>query len=235
MGGKIKYSENTGTATFSLAQAQKAGTSDRGPFDEIAQHIQAAGGYKFTAEIEQTLVPRPVPANIGQGAERVDSALAGDVVHINMRVFKPASVLLVFGQLGVALVWGVLIITAVLFFPVWLVRRLRKKIAPGAAIRIRTWPLLAGVSALSFVGLFMIGMNDPFKHLGTPNVVSIGIMLATILLAAFAALGVMTSFKERHTPMNRFMYWHSSLASVFHLAVTAYLLSYSVIGLMTWA
>jgi CubicO group peptidase (beta-lactamase class C family) len=166
---------------------------------------------------------------------RTEDPLAGDVVHINMRVFKPASVLLVFGQFGVALVWGILIITAVLFFPVWLVRRLRKKIAPGAAIRIRTWPLLAGVSALSFVGLFMIGMNDPFKHLGTPNVVSIGIMFSTILLAVFALLGVATSFKERHTPMNRFMYWHSSLVSVFHLLVTAYLLAYGVIGLMTWA
>jgi NADH:ubiquinone oxidoreductase subunit 6 (subunit J) len=109
------------------------------------------------------------------------------------------------------------------------------KIEAGAAVRIRIWPLFAGVSALFFVGLFMIGMNDPFKHLGTANAVSIGIMITTILLAVFALLGVMTSFKERNTPMNRLMYWHSSLASVFHLLVTAYLLAYGVIGLMTWA
>jgi len=166
---------------------------------------------------------------------RTEDPLAGDVVHINMRVFKPASALLVFGQLAVAMAWALFIVTAVLFFPVWLVRRLRKKIEPGAAMRIRIWPLLAGVSALSFVGLFMIGMNDPFKYLGEPGVVSLGIMFATILLALFSFLGLLASFRERHTPMNRLMYWHSSLASLFHLVVTAYLLAYGVIGLVTWA
>ena len=95
--------------------------------------------------------------------------------------------------------------------------------------------MLAGFSALSFVGLFMIGMNDPFKHLGAPTAVSLGIMLTTILLAVFAVLGVLASLKERHTPMNRTMYWHSSLASGFHLVITAYLLAYGVIGLITWA
>jgi len=55
-----------------------------------------------------------------------------------------------------------------------------------------------------------------------------------MLLALFSILGVLASFRERHTPMNRLMYWHSSLASLFNLAVTAYLLAYGVIGLMTW-
>jgi len=166
---------------------------------------------------------------------RAEDPLAGEVVHSSMRTFKPASALLVFGQLGVGMTWGFFIATSILFFPVWLVRRLRKKIVPGAPIRIRVWPLLAGISVSVFVGLFMIGMNDPFKHLGSPNAVSLGIMLSTILLAVFAVFGVLTSYRQRHTPMNRFMYWHSSLASVLHLVVTVYLLAYGVIGLMTWA
>lgn len=50
---------------------------------------------------------------------------------------------MVYGQLGIAALWGFFIASSLLFFPVWLVRRLRGKITPGAAIRIRLWPLLA--------------------------------------------------------------------------------------------
>jgi len=50
---------------------------------------------------------------------------------------------MVYGQLGIAALWGFFIASSLLLFPVWLVRRLRGKITPGAAIRIRLWPLLA--------------------------------------------------------------------------------------------
>jgi len=166
---------------------------------------------------------------------RTVDPLAGEVVHINMRVFKPTSALLVFGQLGIAVLWGVLIASSLLFFPVWAVRRLRRKIQPGAAIRIRTWPLIAGVSALAFLGLFMIGMRDPFGLLGSPTAVSIGIMLSTILFAILAVMGVFYSIRVRGQQMNAVMYWHSTLASVTHLLVAAYLLAFGMIGLMTWA
>ena len=58
---------------------QRAQANEPDPIDEIQKRIQAAGGYEFTAQIEQTLVPRAIPANIGQGAERVDSQLTGQV------------------------------------------------------------------------------------------------------------------------------------------------------------
>ncbi|MCP4542038.1 MAG: hypothetical protein GY832_33345 [Chloroflexi bacterium] len=54
--------------------------SDSNPFDDIQNRIESAGGYDFTAQVEQTLIPRPVPANIGKGAERVDSQVSGQVV-----------------------------------------------------------------------------------------------------------------------------------------------------------
>jgi hypothetical protein len=152
-----------------------------------------------------------------------------------MGAFKPASAGRIFLQFGIVVLWALFIATSVLFFPLWLVRKLRGKIPAGATIRIRLWPLLAGVSTLTFAGLFLYGMNDPFQRLGVATATSVGIMASSLAFALFALLGVYTAFRERQTAMNRGIYWHSSGASVLHLLVTVYLASYGVIGLMTWA
>ena len=36
------------------------------------QRVEEAGSYRFTADVEQTLVPRPLPEMIGQSSQRVD-------------------------------------------------------------------------------------------------------------------------------------------------------------------
>lgn len=161
--------------------------------------------------------------------------LAGDVVHIGSRVLKPVAAALVYLQLGIAILWGVMIASSLLYFLVWSVRRLRKRIEPGATIRIRAWPLLAGVSTLIFVGAFAIGFADPFERLGRVSLYSATIFLATLAFAAFAVLGLVTAIRERATPMNRVNYWHSTIAAATHVVVMLYLAAFGIIGLMTWA
>lgn len=166
---------------------------------------------------------------------RVVDPLAGPVVHAGSLVLKPASPLLVYGQLAVAALWAVAIVTSFLYVLVWGVRKLRGKIPSGATLRIRVWPLLAGLSIAALVALFSLGMSDPFQRLGAPTPISVGILLSTLLFAVFAVLGVSAAVRERHTPMNRVNYWHSSIASLLHAVVAGYLLWFGVIGLMTWA
>ena len=161
--------------------------------------------------------------------------LAGKVVHYGSQVLKPVSAAQVYLQLAVVILWGIAIASTLLFAPVWIVRRLQSKIEPGAAIRVRTWPLLASLCAVTFVVLFMIGMIDPFKSLGGPSFVSLGIMVLSGLFAAFAFLGVIWAVATRHRPINRVAWWHSAMASSIHLVVTVYLLMHGIIGLVTWA
>ena len=47
--------------------------------EEVYQRVLVAGSYKFTAESEQTLVPRPLPEMIGQTDQRVDMQMAGEI------------------------------------------------------------------------------------------------------------------------------------------------------------
>ncbi len=166
---------------------------------------------------------------------RTEDPLAGPVVHVGTLVLKPASPLVVYLQLGVAILWNLAIVTSFLYFLVWGVRKLRGKIPSGATVRIRVWPLLAGASIAAFIGFFVLGMSDPFQQLGKPSAIAVGIMLSTILFALFAALGVSAAIRERHTSMNRVNYWHSSIASFLHAIVAVYFLWFGVIGLMTWA
>lgn len=160
--------------------------------------------------------------------------IAGTVVHSNNTVLRPTSAVQVYFLLGVALLWGLFIATSLVFLPVWFVRQLRGKIPAGGSIRIRIWPLFASASVLALVGLFFLGMGDPFTRLGAPTFYSIGIMLASLAFPVFSILGVYTSYWERKNVMNRGTYWHSTLASLVHLMVLFYLLYFGVIGLRTW-
>ena len=81
----------------------------------------------------------PVSASLYAGEKtgvialsRVEDPLAGPVVHAGTTVLKPASALLVYGQLAIAILWALAIGTSLIYFLIWGVRRLRKKIAPGA-------------------------------------------------------------------------------------------------------
>jgi len=165
----------------------------------------------------------------------VSDPVAGEVVHIGRRVLKPVSPLVVYGQLGVAILWGFAIASSLVYFPVWSVRRFRHRIPAGATIRIRTWPLLAAVSILVAFGALALGLGDPFERLGKSSPYSLAVFAGTIAFAVFAILGVAASIRSRATPMNRANYWHSTLASTTHFAVMAYLASYGVIGWITWS
>lgn len=167
-----------------------------------------------------------------------EDPLAGPVIHAGTQVLRPVSALVVYGQLTIAVLWVVSIVSSFLYFLVWGVRKVRGKVPAGASTRIRVWPLLASASVVLFVILFGVAMSSmklTFDLLGEPTGVSISIMLATIAFALFAALGLYTAIRERKTAMNKANYWHSATTSFVHVLVAAYLAWFGVIGIQTWA
>ncbi len=165
----------------------------------------------------------------------VDDPLIGPVIHAGTLVLKPVPQWLVFGQLGVAVLWVVSIVLSILFLLIWGVRRLRGKIPSGPAIQIRVWPLLASLSVVLFTWMFMRGMSNPFINLGAPTFISITVMVATLAFAAFAVMSVYKVVIYRNAEINHGTYWFSAISSVLHLIVMLYLLYFGIIGLMTWA
>ncbi|MEM9776556.1 MAG: hypothetical protein AAF902_18405, partial [Chloroflexota bacterium] len=49
------------------------------PIDDLQERIAEAGEYSFSADVEQTLIPRANPATIGRQSERVDVRITGQV------------------------------------------------------------------------------------------------------------------------------------------------------------
>ena len=148
---------------------------------------------------------------------------------------QPISGLRVFAQFGFVALWGLLLLSVLAFFPVWGVRRLLGRVPPGAAVRIRAWPLLAALCVAAFLALFMAGFLDPFRLLGGPTTVSVGILLATLGFALFTLLGLQCAWGARRLPINRGAYWHSTAASLFNAVALAYFALNGVIGLVTWS
>ena len=58
---------------------KQTGQIDRAVFDKVQEQVAASGQYHFIANVEQTLIPRPIVANIGKGEERVDTRITGNV------------------------------------------------------------------------------------------------------------------------------------------------------------
>ncbi len=161
--------------------------------------------------------------------------LDGEVIHAGTVVLKPTSSVIVYSQLTIAILWCCIIVSSILFFFVWSIRKFRGKIPGGSTITIRLWPLLAGISIVAFVLLFVLGGETPFKSFGKPSVISVSIMLSSIGFAFFAFMGSFTSIKERNTEMNKGNYWYATFSSLIHTVVAVYLLYFGIIGVMTWA
>ena len=63
---------------FGLAPAVTSAVQPA-PLEEAWERARDVGAYRFTADAEQTLIPRPLPSMIGQTDERVDLRIEGEV------------------------------------------------------------------------------------------------------------------------------------------------------------
>ena len=127
----------------------------------------------------------------------VEDSLEGEVIHMGTTVLKSTNFVRAFLPIVITCLWQFIILVSVLFFPIWIIRKKRGKIPKGAAIRVRIWPFLSGISAILMIGLLSFGsILNPIKYFGHPTWISVGLMISTITFATFAVLGVYTSFKN---------------------------------------
>jgi hypothetical protein len=67
-----------GPARFHVSGAMPDPSPQRALY-AIWERAQRAGGYTFVADVEQILIPRPVPSMIGRADQRIDMRLQGEV------------------------------------------------------------------------------------------------------------------------------------------------------------
>jgi hypothetical protein len=132
--------------------------------------------------------------------------------------------------------WFVLAVAAVLLYsPFWILGGLSKKRRRPAERAMRWWPLLAVVSLLAVIVVFMLASDDLISRMGHRTGWSMALFLATVAFAVAAVLGAVAVWRapkeEVRTGVRRF-----SMAVTLALVVAAaYFAYWGFIGLRTWA
>jgi lipid-A-disaccharide synthase-like uncharacterized protein len=140
-----------------------------------------------------------------------------------------------FGPMVLFAVWMVATMGSFIFAVVWVIRLLSGGLKNGPTIRVRLWPLLAGVAVLLALLISATGAGNAIAAYGKPSFTSVGFMLGTIAFAVLSVRSVVVVYEERKSPMNRWNYWCAATLAGLHLLMTLYLMSAGVIGLRTWA
>jgi hypothetical protein len=165
------------------------------------------------------------------------------LVECDGDTFKKVSALRIWSQAaGVGLVSS-LVLSSVLFAPVWIVRMMFGRLRNAGPLSVRVMPLLGAAFlivfdvalAIGLYGMFMHNEVDDLSALGTPSPLSITIMLSSIAFALATMASLYVLYRERTAVMNRVVYWHSLAVTGGLLAAAIYYGYWGLIGVRPWA
>ena len=132
--------------------------------------------------------------------------------------------------------WFLLALIAILLYaPFWIIGGFFRKRRRPAERCMRLRPLLAVLSLLAFVGIFIASSSDILTRLGNVTVYSVGLFLTSLIFALFSLLSLLALWKARNLPIRGFVRWFSVAVTSALLLAAAYLAWWGVIGIRTWS
>jgi CubicO group peptidase (beta-lactamase class C family) len=127
------------------------------------------------------------------------------------------------------------ILAIIVYAPFWLVAGISQRRRRPAERALRLWPLLAVLSLLAMVGLFILCGDDLIDRLGNLSVWSATLWALTLI---FAVTSVASAFYSWQSPAERVrprVWKFSMIVSAALLIATGYLVYWGFIGVRTWA
>jgi CubicO group peptidase (beta-lactamase class C family) len=132
--------------------------------------------------------------------------------------------------------WFLLAFVSILLYaPFWIIGGFFKKRRRPAERAMRLWPLIAVLSLLAFVGLFILAGNDTLVRLGNLTFWSFGIFLATLIFAVATLASAFALWRARKKEIRASVRWFSIAVTLALLIAAVYLAYWGVIGIRTWA
>jgi Beta-lactamase len=127
------------------------------------------------------------------------------------------------------------IVAILIYAPFWILGALSKRRRRPAERGLRIWPLVAVLSLIAFVGVFIASSDDLIERLGNLTGWSVAVFLTTVsfgIASLGSAISLWRTPREAVRPgVRRF----SLIVTVALLIAAAYLSYWGVIGLRTWA
>jgi CubicO group peptidase (beta-lactamase class C family) len=126
------------------------------------------------------------------------------------------------------------LISVLLYAPVWIIGGFFKKRRRPAERPMRIWPLLAMLSLIAFVTVFVLCSADIIGRLGNVSVWSLAIFATSLTLAAASLISAWAAWRPRADGVRRGVRIYSMLVSAALVIATIYLAYWGIIGLRTW-
>lgn len=127
---------------------------------------------------------------------------------------------------------GLLMLSALLFAPVWLIRLLMGRMKGVRYWSVRLLPLGA---VLALLGTLLSLVGVELVELGSVNVHTLGFAVGGVLFALLSLAAVAQSVRGFMLPVHPGVRWHSLAVSLACLWVAGYLVAWGLIGLRLWA
>jgi hypothetical protein len=127
------------------------------------------------------------------------------------------------------------ILAIMVYAPFWLVAGISKRRRRPAERALRLWPLLAVLSLLAIVGLFILCGDDAIDRLGNLTVWSATLWALTLVFAVTSIASAFYSWQSPAQDVRGRVRKFSMLVSAALLIATVYLLYWGFIGVRTWA
>jgi hypothetical protein len=132
---------------------------------------------------------------------------------------------------------GVLVsIAAILIYaPFWILGGLNRKRRRPAERGMRIWPLIAVLSLIALVGIFMVSTADLIARLGNLTGWSVALFLTTVAFGIAALASAISLWRTPRETVRGAVRRFSLMVTLALLIAAAYLAYWGVIGLRTWA
>jgi hypothetical protein len=125
-------------------------------------------------------------------------------------------------------------LSIVLYAPFWIFGGLIKRRRRPAERPMRLWPLVAVLSLLAFVGIFMLSSDDLIDRMGNQTIWSDALFLSTIFYGIAVLFSAIASWRAPKESVRQGVRAYSRIVTIALLISAFYLAYWHVIGLMTW-
>lgn len=123
----------------------------------------------------------------------------------------------------------------VVYAPFWILGGLSRRRRRPAERGMRLWPLVAVLSLVAFVGIFMACSSDLIDRLGNRTIWAEALFLTTILFAAAVLVSLVSWLRAPQDRVRPSVRTFSRIVILALLIAALYLAYWDVIGLRTWA
>lgn len=126
-------------------------------------------------------------------------------------------------------------VSVLLYAPLWIGGWCFKSRRRPIERAIRLWPLLAVLSLLAFVAVFIASSSDLLNRLGDVTPYSSGLFLTSLLFALCVIASVIALWRVRQQPIRPAVRLYCTAATAGLLIAAFYLAWWGVIGIRTWS